>query len=285
MINKMLCIIFLGIMAGLSPARAQTAPSAVARVKGQIVAARVQGRVTAISKSTKESRLLHDGDVVAEQTTIVTAPGASVILAFSNGATVDIAGDSKLDVAEFEQDPFSTELKASDIKQETGTSVTKLELTRGELVGRVAHLNVDKGSEFTVRTPVGAAGIRGTVLGVVFRPLENGEAHVEIETFEGLLAFNPVGGDRVLVSAGLKFDALIDYHPRDRESPWDWRPLKPPAAKLTSLSPQEAAAFQSELQNMLQVLQGLGFHLDSTNPPPPPAPAPPALTPGAGSGP
>ena len=56
------------------------------------------------------------------------------------------------------------------MKQEPGTSVTKLNLTRGELVGRVVHLNVDKGSEFTVRTPVGAAGIRGTIFRIIFRP-------------------------------------------------------------------------------------------------------------------
>jgi ferric-dicitrate binding protein FerR (iron transport regulator) len=288
MINKLLCIIALGVILGFSTAGAQTAPAADARVKGQIVAARVQGHVTAISKATQESRLLHDGDLVSEQTTIATGPGASVILAFSNGATVDVAADSKLDVAEFEQDPFSTSIKASDIKQEAGTSVTRLNLTRGELVGRVAHLNVDKGSEFTVRTPVGAAGIRGTVVGVIFIPLKGGKAHFEIETFEGLVAFTPGGGGNpILIPAGHKFDETVEFKPTDVDNPWDWLPPPPPTVELLFLSPDEAAHFQAELRNILGALENIDFPQSLGTPPPPPPPAPPmnAPTPGAGTGP
>jgi|GEM_PF-1929920 len=287
MINKILCIIALGVVLGFSSAGAQPAPSADARVKGQIVAARVQGHVTAVSKATQESRLLKDGDQVSEQTTIVTAPGASIILAFSNGATVDVAGDSKLDIAEFEQDPFSAPIKASDMKQEAGTSVTKLNLTRGELVGRVAHLNVDKGSEFTVRTPVGAAGIRGTVVGVIFTPLKGGKAHVEIETFEGLVSFTPGGGgNTILIPAGHKFDETVDFKPNDADDPWDWLPPPPTTVELLFLSPEEAAHFQTELRAILGSLENIDFHESLTTPPPPPPPAPPMNppTPGAGAG-
>jgi FecR protein len=288
MINKILCIIALGSILGFATAGAQPALSGDARVKGQIVAARVQGHVTAISKATQESRLLHDGDQIAEQTTILTAPGASIILAFSNGATAEVAGDSKLDVAEFEQDPFSTSIKASEIKQETGTSVTKLDLTRGELVGRVAHLNVDKGSEFTVRTPVGAAGIRGTVVGVIFVPLKGGKAHLEIETFEGLVSFTPGGGGNpILIPAGQKVDETVSFTPNNADNPWDWLPPPTATEKLLFLSPDEAAHFQIVLNNILGVLDKIDFRQSLTTPPPPPPPAPPmnAPTPGAGSGP
>ena len=134
MLNKILCVAVLGAVAGLAPAGAQSptppaaqpAAAAPGRIKGQIVAARVQGHVTAVSKVNPDGRLLHDGDQVSEDSTVVTAGGASVILVFSNGATLDLAGDSRLKINEFEQDPFSTDLKASDIKEEPGTSVTKL---------------------------------------------------------------------------------------------------------------------------------------------------------------
>src|SRR5271169_5297074 len=126
MINKILGIIVLGVFSGLSAADGQSTLPASGKIGGQILAARVQGQVTAFSKANLENRLLHDGDQVSEQTTIVTGPGASVILVFSNGATVDVAGDSRLNVSEFEQDPFSGDLAASEIKQEPGTSVTKL---------------------------------------------------------------------------------------------------------------------------------------------------------------
>src|ERR1700691_2798608 len=101
MLNKILSVIVLGLVVGLSPANAQPAPSAPARVKGQIQAARVLGHVEAISKVDGVTRVLHDGDKVSEQTTIRTLPGASIILVFSNGATVNVGADSSLDIDQF----------------------------------------------------------------------------------------------------------------------------------------------------------------------------------------
>src|ERR1035438_3431720 len=121
---------------GFTSVGAQPAAAAQARVKGRIMVARVQGHVDAISKVGGQVRVLRDGDMVSEQTQIVTAPGASVILAFSNGATVNVAADSQLDIEQFDQDPFASDLKLSDLKQEPSTSITRLNLTKGELVGK-----------------------------------------------------------------------------------------------------------------------------------------------------
>jgi hypothetical protein len=302
MLNKILCVAILGAFSLLASADAQSAPPATARIKGQIVAARVQGHVTAISKTTLESRVLRDGDQVSEDSIVVTAAGASVILAFSNGATVDLGGDSRLKINEFEQDPFATDLKASEMKQEPGTSATKLYLTKGELVGRVAHLNVDKGSEFTVQTPVGAAGIRGTILRGLFIPLKGDKARISFETFEGLIGYTPAGGGAngkgfILIPAGQKFEAIVDYNPKDPDNPEDWVPVVPPELNGVPLTPAEAAEFQSELQAILLALQDLIFHpfrgelkaggtiggaIIDLNSPPLPAPSLNAPTPGAG---
>jgi hypothetical protein len=102
MLNKILCVILLGFFAGLSPAEAQPDSAAPAKVKGRIIAARVQGSVSAISKVDGQTRVLHDGDQLSDQTQIVTAAGAEIVLVFSNGAEVDVAADSTLDVEKFE---------------------------------------------------------------------------------------------------------------------------------------------------------------------------------------
>src|SRR5580692_2041475 len=118
MINRILCVAVLGILVGFSRGDSQTVPVPSGKVKGQIVAARVQGTVTSISKPGLSPVALKDGDSVDQDSIIVTEAGASVILVFSNGATVDLAGDSRLKISEFLQDPFSSDLKAADMKQE-----------------------------------------------------------------------------------------------------------------------------------------------------------------------
>lgn len=297
MISRILCAILLGVALGLVQGDAQPAPGGQTKVKGQIVAARVQGTVTLIDGPTGTPVVLKDGDRVSDTSTIVTSPGASIILVFSNGATVDLAGDTRLKISQFIQDPFAADLKAAEIKQETGTSVTRLYLTKGELVGRVAHLNVDQGSEFTVKTPIGAAGIRGTFFRHVFRPNGNGQASVSLETFEGLIVFTNSSGESVEVGAGHKFEATIPYTPRDEDNPEGWVPPAPPTVQVVFLTAAEAARFQSELQAILSSLGGYTFHPGSgqsspginnpgngidPNAPPPPAPPLNPPTPGAG---
>src|ERR1700678_4507628 len=213
MLNKILSVIILGACIGLGSIEAQPAPSAPARVKGKIIAARVEGHVDAISKADGQSRVLDDGDALSEGMRVVTGPGANAILVFSNGASVDLAADSSLDIDQFEQDPFGSDEKVSDMKEEQGTSTTKLNLSKGELVGKVVHLNVDKGSEFTVQTPVGAAGIRGTIFRIVFRPAANGKAFFVITTSDGTVVFRGITSGPISVPAGKQVVATFDYTP------------------------------------------------------------------------
>ena len=205
MLNKILCVAILGVFAGLLPAGAQTAttaPAAPARVKGKIIVARVLGHVEVISNADGHSRTLHDGDFISDQTTVVTAVGSTVILAFSNGATVDVAADTHLNIEQFEQDPFAEDVKFSELKREPTTSTTRLSLTKGELVGKVVHLNIDRGSEFTVQTPVGAAGIRGTTFQITYNPGPNGQAFFTITTLDGTVVFTGTTVLPVNVPAG-----------------------------------------------------------------------------------
>jgi hypothetical protein len=253
MLNKILSVIILGFFIGLGSAEAQTASPGPARVKGKIVAARVVGHVDAISKADGQSQVLSNGANLSDGMRIVTAPGASVILVFSNGATVDVGADSTLDIDEFMQDPFAADEKVADLKEESGTSATKLNLTKGELVGKVVHLNVDKGSEFTIQTPVGAAGIRGTTFRVVFRPGPGDTAFFSVLTAEGRVVFGGKTSGRFEVPAGQKIGVTFDLKSGGSNVP----------IVVTALTPAEAAEIQAAVQAIVDALVGV-THVDNT---------------------
>ena len=213
MLNKFLLVIMLGLFMGLAPSWAQNTPATPARIKGHIIAAKVVGHVEALSKVDGTSRVLKDNDQLTDKMQIITSPWASVVLAFSNGASVNLSAGSTLDIEEFEQDPFGEDIKFSNLKPEQGTSVTKLNLTRGQLVGKVVHLNVDKGSEFTVQTPVGAAGIRGTTFMITFTPGPNNTAFFSVTTADGTVVFSSPNAIPVSVPTGKSVVATFTYTP------------------------------------------------------------------------
>lgn len=165
--------------------RASAQQASSARVAGHIVAAKVTGRVTATNLTDKTSRDLKNNDILFQNYVVATGAGASVILVFSNGATLNIGSESVLSIDEYLQDPLDKEVALADLKEEPSSSITKLNLSRGELVGNVKHLHEDKGSSFTVNTPVGAAGIRGTTFRIVFRPDSTGRVFFTLSTAEG----------------------------------------------------------------------------------------------------
>jgi hypothetical protein len=291
MLNKILCLAILGVFAGLLPAGAQTppaTPSAPSRVKGVIVAARVIGHVEAVSNATGQSRVIKDGDKLSDQTTIVTSAGSTAILAFSNGATVDVAADTTLNIDKFEQDPFAEDVNMAKIKQEPTTSETRLNLTKGELVGKVVHLNIDRGSEFTVQTPVGAAGIRGTTFQITYTPGPNGSTFFTITTSDGTVVFTGTTVLPVAVPTGKQI--VVTFNSSNGV---------PSAPVVPSDTPP---ALQAQLQAESQLIaaavanttigggtggatgnQGGGAPAGSNNTPSQPLQPPPQTTPTAGS--
>ncbi len=171
---------------------AQTPAAPAAMPPGQILAAKVTGNVT-MTVGGGASVKLNNNDPVSQHATIVTDKEASVVLVFSNGATTQLGSDTQLVIDEFLQDPFSAAITVADLNEEPTTSRTKLRLTHGELVGNVKHLKHEQGSAFTVETPVGAAGIRGTTFRIVFRPSGTGLAFFSLSTVEGNVAFQQPG--------------------------------------------------------------------------------------------
>ena len=161
----------------------------------------MEGNVKVVHVSDKSGSALKDGDALTAGDTVVTPAGASVILVFSNGATVGLGGDSQLAISEFLQDPFEQPAGTGTSEQEPSVSRTKLNFTRGELISHVLHLRREEGSEVSVETPVGAAGIRGTTFEISFQPAETGETLFQLGTETGLVGFKTRDGRETSVPA------------------------------------------------------------------------------------
>lgn len=170
---------------------------------GRIMVARVQGKATK-SVGGKVSDLVKEMDV-EQKAKVVTGPDSFVVLSFSNGASTRLGPDSELVIDEFLQDPFPDEVKPATLSAEPTPSRTKLSLNRGELVGDVKTLK-RKNDGFTVQTPVGAAGVRGTVFRIVFRPAGTGQATFQLTTASGLVDYAPGLLANVTASGTAKVD-------------------------------------------------------------------------------
>jgi len=271
-----------------------------ASAPGQIKAARVTGSVTA----TKDGNTITvvNGTELAQGYVVNTARNSSVMLIFSNGATLNLAQDSSLAIDEFTQDPFAEEISIAQLTAEPSASQTRLNLSRGELVGNVKKLNYDAGSRFDVQTPVGAAGIRGTTFRIVFRPDGTGKAFFSLTTVEGnvVLAAGTVNlPAETSVPDNQEVEVFIDVS------------VDPTTGALTLSVDGEAPvvivrdASTINLSNISQVLQQIAeasaqtaftsptrtetppppTQSDGEPPPPPPAePTTPRTTPGDGRG-
>ncbi|MCR6656158.1 MAG: FecR domain-containing protein [Opitutus sp.] len=150
------------------------------------------------------------GDEIKQNYVIQAGAGSSAVLVFSNGTSVAIAEDTMLAIDEFLQEPFSGENVVAEAKVEPSTSTTKLNVLRGELVANVKKLNRDKGSKFEVLTPIGAAGVRGTVFRIVVRADANGNVTFSLATSEGEVLLSGLDGTNIPVEAGK--EVTVDFH-------------------------------------------------------------------------
>jgi hypothetical protein len=283
--KKILTWLWMIGFAALLTAEAQAQTAA----PGQIKAARVTGSVTA----TKDGNTINvvNGTELTQGYVVNTDKNSSVVLVFSNGATMNLAQETSLAIDEFTQDPFADEISVAQLTAEPSASRTRLNLSRGELVGNVKKLNYDAGSSFEVQTPVGAAGIRGTTFRIIFRPDGTGKAFFSLTTLEGnvVLASGSVNlptetsvpdNQEIEVVFDVTVDAetgavivVIDGAP----------PIVVRAAAPTTLA--QLAQTVQQIATVVAETVVAPPRTDSPPPPPPPADgAPPRTTPGDGRG-
>ena len=153
---------------------------------GVIKAAKTVGVVTKVTGTV--SVPIKDGDEIGEKDTITTAKDSSVVLVMVNGSTVNLGPESNLAIEEFQVDPFADPEpgKKVDPNAEPSKSKTTLNLTFGEMVGNVKKQK--PGSAFSVKTPVGAAGIRGTTFSLKYIPGISG-GFFSLATSSGAVSF------------------------------------------------------------------------------------------------
>ena len=160
--------------------------TAATQPSGRILVARVTGEAFAVNPADGLRFPVRNGSLLTEGQIITTGAGASVLFVLSNGATVSLGADSVLALEQFSQQPFGESYKMNALTAEPSTSTTRLNLVRGELISDVKKLNKGAGSSFSIKTPVGAAGIRGTAFRIAFRP-EGERASFALVMLEGVI--------------------------------------------------------------------------------------------------
>lgn len=275
---------FVAIILSVSAA-AQTAA-------GVIKAVRVQGSVSKLTAD-GQSVALTEGARLTETDTVVTSKNSSVVLVFANGSTIKLAPESKLAIDEFKMDPFEQDIKVSELKSEPTRSKTQLNLSYGELVGEVKKLNRESGSTYSIKTPVGAAGIRGTTFRIVFRPTGDGKAfNFTLSTAEGEVLF---AGTTGTVGEGVSVPQDQEVVVTGEIDPATGAITLSAPVSATPLSPENAAAIQRAAGDIAQANAdtiissggppsgGTGTTGDQNQQQPPiPPPPPPRTTPGDG---
>jgi len=170
---------------------AQNSTSTVGQIKAFIVQGDVQSRVGRLGTLTPVSR----GDLIPVGTTIETGADGSALIVFSNGSAMQIKPNSRVQVEAYSQTAFDE--KGGDntflrLQGDPSKSTTQLKINKGTLVGQVKKLDLDADSSFTVDTPAGSAGIRGTIPSfTVTTDAAGNPTGVVMSCSEGSITFKP----------------------------------------------------------------------------------------------
>lgn len=149
------------------------------------------------------------GTALPQGAVVKTGPDSTASVVFSSGSVAIITENSTVNVSKFLQAPFTGTMTAG---AEPSVSETELIIEEGEVISVVAKLR--KGSSYTVSSPVGAAGVRGTIFG--YRYNSNG-SRGEIVVLEGSIVL--IFGDRqVEVGAGFTYNIRTGEVTPTRES-------------------------------------------------------------------
>ena len=277
---RLLFCAFVAIAVLSGNSRAQTSD-------GDIKPVRIVGQVQKLMPNNQFVQLTKK-DILHSNDTVVTGKDSSVVLVFMNGSSIQLGADTRLKIDEFKMDPYDKEILPSKLAKEPSVSKTALNLAYGEIVGDVKKLNTAGGSTYSIKTPVGAAGIRGTVFRIVFRPTSDGKAFTfQLSTTEGLVvlegtvhgAVAPVDvpeskevvvtGNIDLATGELTFSAPTATQPISSEA-------------TLKIGNAVKAVIQEAQKETVFVPPATGVSPPPPTPPPPPVIPPPALTPGAG---
>jgi len=162
---------------------------------------KVKGTPMVTTTADKPSTELKEGTFLEQGVSIKTDKNSEAVLLFSNGTTMTVKPGTTLALDEFLETPFdSTKVDYTHLKSEPSTSKTKVTVSEGSIVGDVCKLN--KGSTFNIGTPVGVAGIRGTLIQVTVNTTTGGQISVTINLPEGVSDFAATNGQQITLENG-----------------------------------------------------------------------------------
>ena len=138
-------------------------------VAGNIRAVKVDGTAWQIIDGSGQRERLGEGDFLRQGNTVETASDGRVVLLFENGSTIQLQPKTKFSVEAFMVDPFDAEkTDFRRITAEPTRSVTKIGVKEGVITAKIPKLQ--RSSTYDIGTPLGTAGIRGTVVTVSVSP-------------------------------------------------------------------------------------------------------------------
>ena len=199
---------------------------------GAYSAGAVKGDVSYKLAGSAQYQPLAAGVALPQGATIKTGAKSTVTIVFGSGSTAVIDPNSEVEISKFVQDVFSGPVP---VDAEPAVSDTQIKIIEGGVTAKVAKLK--KGSNFTVSSPVGAAGVRGTSFKYSYSSAK-GEAFLQVT--EGGVQFHEKTGDKTtLVEAGKKIKVTFT---RDAQGN-----VISATLDLSALTPAEAKAISDAL--------------------------------------
>ena len=135
---------------------------------------------------------------------ISTGEASSVVIVFASGATAVVGEKTQVVISKFQQELFDGGT-ANTSKGEPSVSQTEIKLNKGTVTSRVSKLRPQ--SSYVVKTPIGAAGVRGTTFQVVYDPVNK---TLGVLTAEGKVVFTTTANVEIPVDGGQDIKIFFD---------------------------------------------------------------------------
>ena len=166
--------------------------------QGALILISKEGTIRYLDKVGIPQEDIKIGSIIPPSYLVETGEDGKLTGLLSNGTLLTLTENTRMKVATFEQEPFEDDgRKLAELPGEPSQSKVDLELEYGSLVVKTKKLS--KGSNFTINSPLGVAGIRGTE----FQMASNPGQGVQLDVTESTVAFTPPGGGQSIpVSQG-----------------------------------------------------------------------------------
>ena len=187
--------------------------------KGAALVLTLEGKVSVVNSSSVKGTAATVNQFLSPGDSLVTGQGSDALLLLTNGATLSVGANTTFELKTFYQEDFNSgQAKVGSFKEEVSTSSVLIELKAGELMVDVRKLK--KKSNFEISSPLGVAGIRGTVFS-----LSVSEDSTVLSVLTGLVDFvsndnqqSQVGAEKVLVSSEEKESVINDLADAQKQS-------------------------------------------------------------------